>query len=257
MDQVSKELILYTLHKNTISTITIPTLKVNKLRIPSDYLIQDILPIPNNRLIINGANRIEEVYKEHSIFIYDSTDMIEIDTHKFGIVGFKMIYSQDNIYFLSDRKCQVYNIASEHYRNVPDMLSSHIDPGCCSFNEGVLVIGGLNNRDIDLYSTEHNSWTNLGKLDLDIFSVSCIQISESLILIVNYQEFYKFDVKEAKIVFHGVLPIKSKSAKIANLVIKENFVYCVFGSSAVLKYSISHNKWTRMQKKTEGCCLLF
>ena len=257
MDQVSNELILYILRKNKISTISIPTLQANRLHIPSDYLIQDILPIPHNRLIINGANWIEEGYKEHTIYIYDGIDMTEIDTHKFGIVGFKMIFSRENLYFLSDRKCQVYNIASEHYRNVPDMLSSHIDPGCCSFDEGVLVIGGLNNRDFDYYSTKQNSWRNLGRLDIDLFSVSCVQISEALVLIVNYKEFYQLDVCERRIIFHGALPVKSKSAKIANLVLKEDSVYCVFGSSIVLKYSISANRWTRMQKKTEGCCLLF
>lgn len=257
MEQISYELTLYFLRRNIISTISIPSLKPNKLRIPSDYLIQDILSIPSNRLIINGAKRIEEGFKEHTIFIYDGTDMTEIDTHKFGIVGFKMVFSQEQLYFLSDRKCQVYNLESEHYRNIPDMLSTHIDPGCCSFDEGVLVIGGLNNWDVDLYSTEQNSWRNLGRLDFDIFSVSCVQISESAVLIVNYKEFYKFDVYEGKVVFHGTLPVKSKSAKIGNLVLKEDFVYCVFGSSVVLRYSISVNKWTRLQRKTEGCCLLF
>jgi hypothetical protein len=183
--------------------------------------------------------------------------MSEIDTHKFGIVGFKMVYSQEQLFFLSDKKCQVYSLTSENYSNIPDMLSTHINPGCCRFGEGVLVVGGLNNWDIDFYDPRQNGWKNLGRLDFDVFSVACVQISDSQVLVVNYKEFFKIDAFDAKVVFHGTLPVKSKTSKIGNLVLNDDFVFCVFGASVVLKYTISMNKWTRMQKKSEGCCLLF
>lgn len=256
MEQSSEDLNLYFLNKNIIKWVTLSSFKVTKLRIPSDYLIQDILQLPNKRLIINGAKRVEKGYKEHTIFIYDSADMTEIDTHKFGIVGFKMIYCENKLFFLSDKKCQVYCMDAEQYSNIADMPSMHINPGCCSFNKGIVVIGGLNNRDIDLYSAETNEWTTCGKLETDLFSVSCIQINANQVLIVSYKDYYKLDVHLGKIIYHGVLPAKSKTVKISNLVEDGDYVYCVFGSSTILKYSIPLNRWTKLSKGKENCCLI-
>lgn len=256
MENSTGDLVLYFLNKNVIKWATLSTLKIKKLKIPSDYLIQDILQIPNMRLIINGAKRVEEGYKEHTIFIYDSTDMTEIDTHKFGIVGFKMIFNENKIFFLSDKKCQAYSMSSERYSNIADMPSKHINPGCCSFNEGIVVIGGLNNKDIDLYRPETNEWRNCGKLEFDMFAVACVQINANQVLIVSYKEFYKLDVYLGKIIYHGIMPVKSKSTKIGNLVVKDDLVYCVFGSSIILRYSILDNKWTRLQKPKNKCCVI-
>ena len=256
MEHSQGDLVLYFLNKNVIKWAILSTLKINNLKIPSDYLIQDILQIPNERLIINGAKRVEEGYKEHTIFIYDSTDMTEIDTHKFGIVGFKMIFNDNRIFFLSDKKCQAYCLTSEYYSNIADMPSKHINPGCCSFDKGIIVIGGLNNKDIDVYRSDINEWRTCGKLEIDMFAVSCVQINDNQVLIVSYKEYYKLDVYLGKMIYHGAMPVKSKSTKIGNLVIKDDFVYCVFGSSIVLRYSISANKWTRLQKPKNKCCVI-
>ena len=128
-------------------------MKTCKIFTPEGYLLQDILPICNNKVLINGAKMIEEGYKEHKFFMFEHDGYSEINPHDFGIIGVSMVMNGDNIFLISEKKCQVYSISKNFCMYIEEMRSIHVNPGCCVVNGNVMVIGGINNKTIEVYNT--------------------------------------------------------------------------------------------------------
>jgi hypothetical protein len=252
-DPTSSAKVFFTLNTQ-IFWIDTSTLKITKLNTPPEYFIQDILPIGENKLVINGAKTLDEGYKEHSFLIYENEDFVEVDCHDFGIIGFKMVACGDLLYLISEQKCQAYAISKGMYKNIKKMLSIHINPGCCLFNGHVIVVGGINNRTIEQYNPVVNKWQKVCDLDRDLFGVSCIQISDEEIIAISYNEYYKINLKTGGIVYSDSLPIKPKSSRIGCPLRFNNYVFCIVGNTRLLRYNISTEKWIVLNRGQNHCC---
>jgi WD40 repeat protein len=239
--------------KNTLNWLHVPSLRKNKLETPPGYIIQDILPISNKKVLINGAKAVEECYKEHTVFLVKDTECIQINRHDFGITGFKMLFNNKLIYFISEQKCQVYSIPKNTCKYIQEMNTIHINPGCCLFDNNILVIGGINNKTVELYNTRSLNWVEIAKLHINLYNIGCIQITEDEVLIISFKEYYKLNIKLQEITYSGLLPIKPKCHKIGYPIKQNNLVYCII-ASRLLCYNILANKWTIVNRRPNCCC---
>jgi hypothetical protein len=239
---------------NSVYWIKLPSLKIKHIETPKGYLLQDFIPIGKNQVIINGAKSHDEGHKEHSFIVLSKKSFEEINCHDFGIVGFKMVVNLSNLYLISDKKCQAFCLDTQMYKSIPDMIGVHINPGCCAYNNGILVVGGINNRNVEFFDCEAVEWSVIAELDKDLFSISCIQISEQEVLIISYKEYFILNTWLKKIVIFDVLPIKTKTSKIGCPVRVKNCIYVILGSTRLLRFNIISKQWTVVNRNSVCCC---
>ena len=169
---------------------------------PTGCLLQGFIPLEDGRIIINGAKLVEEGYREHKFFVLEKKIFKEICEHDLGIIGFQMVYTDNFLYLISDKQCQIYSLAHNNCRYIEDMINIHINPGCCAFNRSIYVIGGINNKTIEMYDRNTSHWSYVATLDTQLFNIQCIQINSEEILIISYKQFYKLNAASGEIIFH-------------------------------------------------------
>ena len=156
---------------------------------PTGCLLQGFIPLEDGRIIINGAKLVEEGYREHKFFVLEKKIFKEICEHDLGIIGFQMVYTDNFLYLISDKQCQIYSLAHNNCRYIEDMINIHINPGCCAFNRSIYVIGGINNKTIEMYDRNTSHWSYVATLDTQLFNIQCIQINSEEILIISYKQY--------------------------------------------------------------------
>ncbi|OMJ90410.1 hypothetical protein SteCoe_7215 [Stentor coeruleus] len=177
-----------------------------------------------------------------------------MNCHDFEIVGFKMVMNLNTLFFISDKKCQAFCLDTQKYKSLPDMIGVHINPGCCAYNKGILAIGGINNRNIEFFDCEDIKWRIIAELDKDLFSISCIQISEQEALVISYKEYFILNTWLKRIVICDVFPIKAKTSKIGCPVRVKNCIYVILSNTRLLRFNIISKQWTLVNRNPVCCC---
>lgn len=246
---------VYYILANRICWINALSLKQSKILTPDGYLIHEILPIALGKIVVNGAKKVEKGFQEHVMLLVTDGEFLELPRHDFGIIGVQLVFSKESLYAISDKKCQIYSFHTDTYKNIEDMKSIHIDPGCCIFNDKLYVIGGVNNYEVEAFDPKTRRWSKFGVIDQILFKVKCIQINNEEILIISHQQYYKFNTVVGEITFKDWLPVRAKSHKIGHPVVYCGYVFCIIGNTRLLRYNIGQDKWDILNQNT-GCCFI-
>jgi hypothetical protein len=89
---------------------------------------------------------------------------------------------------------------------------------------------------------------------MNLFNISCIQISDNEVLIISSKEFFKFDIRFGEIIYQGILPIKSKSQKVGYPIRHKNNIFCVVATNRLIRYNILKDRWDVLSRNPNCCC---
>jgi len=251
---------VFMITENSLVWVDISTLTLRNYEAPRPCMFLDFAPLSDGRVLINGAMEIDTSYKTHSMFLFSDHKLTVKREHEIGLVSLSMIPIENTVYLIGAKKSQRYELSENRSYDMEEMISTHVNGGSCRYNNDVLVVGGVNSYEVELYNTQGNYWAHVMTLSFPVYDISCIQVTKEKVLVISAQECYLLDVEQGKLKQVEGLPIQLHGGVRHHVPIKQkDFVYTFVGSKerALLRYSISKDSWTVLARYREhSCCSL-
>jgi hypothetical protein len=223
-------------------------------------LVQRLVPLQDGTLFINGAMGSEEENMKHCCFSFQESKLVFRKGHDMGLLSVGMVVIGNSLYILGHKKTELYSLTDWSSSYIESPQNVHVNAGCCTFNNGILLVGGIHCKEIEYYNPDAGYWSLVGALPAPLFDIGCIQIDAHSVLIFGggAKQAHIFNVETGEFRPGGEIEL-SETQVVKSVPIKwKDCVYCFVGngeSSHLVRYSIPHNIWEVIYRlSANGCC---
>lgn len=208
------------------------------------------LQLEDDRVLINTAIKFNDGTHSQQSFLYDTSRMILRREPNLGLIGLQMVNIGPDVFYINGQKCEKYNIELNELDSIENLNFNHIKGGSCKYNESVLVISGINCKEIECLGLNHY-WIQLHSLPVCIFDIACVQISQEEILCINNKRTYRVNPETGECIGTANLRVNTDIRPVK----KGNFVYCLNYKNELVRYSLTDDKWVNLSRS--GCCQIY
>lgn len=208
------------------------------------------LQLEDGRVIINSTIKFSDGTHSQQSFLYDNGRMIVRKEPNLGLIGLQMVNIGLDVYYINGQKCEKFNIETNELESIENLNFNHIKGGTCRYNDNVLVISGINCKEIECLGID-NYWIQLHSLPVSIFDIACVQINNEEILCINNKRTYRVNPETGECIVTTNLRINIDVRPIK----RGNFVYCLNFKNELVRYILSDDKWVNLSRS--GCCQIY
>jgi hypothetical protein len=215
-----------------------------------DCKLFSCVQLEDGSVLVNAAIKVGDGSQTQQSFWFNNGRIEFKKEPSLGLIGLQMVSLNNSVYYINGQLCEKFNLESNIYEKLENLNYNHIKGGTCVYNQKILVISGINCREIESYG-EERYWIRQQSLPVCLFDLTCIQIAPGEVLCINSQRTYRVSPEtgecfatSSKRVNAEVKPIK-----------KGGYVYCLNYKNQLLRYSLKDDKWSNLIRTR--CCSVF
>jgi hypothetical protein len=216
----------------------------------ADCRLMSCVLLDNGKVLISATVKISDGSHTQQSYLFDQGRLIVRREPSLGLLGLHMISLDPFVYFINGQKCEKYDLDSNFIEKIEDLSFNHIKGGACRFNDKVIVISGINCKEIECLGIEQY-WIRVASLQVSVFDFTCVQISTNEVLAVNNKRTYRINVETGT-----CLATASFRANVEVAPVKRgDFVFALNWKNQLFRYSLKDDRWSNLSRS--GCCQVF
>ena len=215
-----------------------------------DCKLFSCVQVEDGKVLISATLKVGDGSQTQHCFLFDNGRVVVKREPNLGLIGLQMVCLNNSVFYINGQHCEKYNIESNELEKLDSLCYNHIKGGTCTYNSKILVISGINCREIESFG-EERYWIHLQTLPACLFDLACVQISPDEILCINNRRTYRVNPETGE-----CFATSSMRANVEVKPIKRgDYVFCLNHKNQLLRYSLKDDKWSNMTRS--GCCSVF